>query len=218
MKHTPSLPVTNQHTTREGWLLAATNELRPYFGMYRYTLPEKIRFSISFTSTGKRGHMAGECWHPEQSDDQHFEIIIRIDNADPEEVLGVLVHELIHSILPPAEKHSKKFREIALRIGLEGEMRHTRPNPSLKERLRALAASLGLLPHAKLNFIGASDVPKKQHARHLVAECGADGCGYLVQISAKWARAALPICPMNPEHGKLACEIPDDSGDEKDNL
>ena len=27
----------NTHTTREGWLQAATNELRPYFSGYGYT-------------------------------------------------------------------------------------------------------------------------------------------------------------------------------------
>ena len=214
MKQTPPLPSTNLHTTREGWLLAATNELRSYFQLYVYTLPDKIRFSIAFTSTGKRGHMAGECWHAEASNDQHYEIIIRIDNDDPVEVLAVLVHELVHTILPPTVKHGKEFRDIALRIGLEGEMRHTRPNPSLKERLIALATSLGALPHAKLNFIGSSDVPKKQRTRHLVAECSTDGCGYRVQISAKWARAALPTCPMNSKHGRLVCDIPDDNGTE----
>jgi hypothetical protein len=207
---------TNTHATREGWLLAATNELRPYFEKFGYRLPEKIRLSIGFTSTGKKATMPGECWHAELSDDQHYEIIIRIDKADPVEVLGVLVHELVHSLLPPTVKHGKEFRAIAHRIGLEGQMRHTQPAPVLKEHLQALATSLGPLPHAPLNYTGSSDVPRKQRARHLRAECGANGCGYLVQISAKWAKAALPLCPMNPKHGLLICDGLDDS-DENDN-
>ena len=86
----------NTHTTREGWLLAATDELRPHFADHGFTLPDKIRHALAFTSTGKRGRMAGECWHADLSGDQHFEIYIRPDKDDPLEVLGVLVHELIH--------------------------------------------------------------------------------------------------------------------------
>lgn len=205
---------TNTHTSREAWLRTATDELRPYFVKFGYALPEKIRFAIAFPSTGKRGAMAGECWHPESSDDQHFEIIIRADIADPLEVLGVLVHELVHSLLPSTVKHGKEFRVIALRIGLEGKMRHARPAPLLRERLQTLATSLGALPHAKLHFASVSDVPKKQRSRHLKAECPANGCGYLIQLSAKWAKAALPLCPMNFKHGKLVCDIPNDFDDE----
>ena len=204
---------TNTHPNRESWLHAAINELRPDFVKVGHPLPDKIRTAIAFTSTGKRGHMAGECWHPESSDDQHYEIIIRADLFDSIDVLAVLVHELIHTVLPANAKHGKEYRDIAHRIGLEGQMRHTRPTPILKERLEKLASSLGTLPHAKLNFINSSDVPKKQTTRHLKAECSADGCGYRVQISAKWARAALPICPMNPKHGALVCDMPEDADD-----
>jgi hypothetical protein len=208
---------TNAHTSRESWLRAATEELRPDFEKLGYRLPEKIRFAIAFTSTGKRGHLAGECWHPESSDDQHYEVIIRADISDPVEVLGVLVHEVVHTLLPSTVKHGKEFKNIAQRIGLEGAMRHTQPTPLLRQRLQAIAANLGPLPHAKLNFKIASDVPKKQQTRHLKAECGATGCGYLIQLSAKWAKAALPICPMNPKHGKLVCVLPDETGEEEDN-
>ena len=207
---------TNAHTTRESWLRAATDELRQDFLKLGHAVPEKIRFAIAFTSTGKRGHLPGECWHPESSSDQHFEIIIRADLAEPVVVLGELVHQLIHTILPRSVKHGKEFRDIAHRIGLEGQMRHTRPTPILHERLLKLAANLGTLPHGKLNFSPSIEAPKRQVTRHLKAECGEDGCGYLVQISAKWARAALPLCPMNAEHGKLLCEIPDYTDEDND--
>lgn len=209
---------TNAHTTREGWLRAATSELHQDFERLGFTLPEKIRFAIAFTSTGKRGHRTGECWHPEASDDQHHEIIIRADLFDPVEVLSELTHQLIHSLLPPTVKHGKEFRNIAQRIGFEGAMRHPQPTPLLKQRLQAIAANLGELPHAKLNFVGSSDVPKTQQTRHLKAECGANGCGYTFQISAKWAKAALPVCPMNPKHGRLVCDVPDRGDDNAANL
>ncbi len=57
---------------------------------------------------------------------------------DPAEVLGILVHELVHAALPPDAKHGKAFRDAALRIGLEGPMRHALPGAVLKERLTQL--------------------------------------------------------------------------------
>ena len=197
------------HDTRESWLRSATNDLNLLFEPLGFTLPQKIRHAIAFTSTGKRGQSQGECWHPPASADGHFEIIIRSDIADPVEVLSVLVHELIHTLLPPEIKHGKAFKEIARRIGLEGKMRKATPSVLLKERLNALADSLGPLPHAKLDFAAASDVPRKQAARLLKAECGAS-CGYTIRIAAKWVKAGLPICPVNAKHGTLVCPLPDD--------
>ena len=200
----------NTHTTREGWLLAATEELRPYFAKLGYVLPDKIRLALAFTSTGKRGRMAGECWHSDSSDDRHFEIYIRPDIADPVEVLGILVHELIHTLLPPRVKHGKEFRDIALRVGLQGKMRQTTPTQILTERLQIIAANIGTLPHAKLNFTSAAEAPKKQANKWLKAECGA-ACGYSIRITAKWAKEGLPVCPINPKHGRLVCDMPDDA-------
>jgi hypothetical protein len=205
----------NVHTSRESWLQAAANELRPYFEKLGYTLPDKIRFAIAFTSGGRRGRIAGECWHPIASADQHYEIIIRADMADSIVVLGILVHELVHSLLPPAAKHGKEFKEVALRVGLEGPMRHAYPTPILKEHLQTIAANIGPLPHAKLNFVGASDKPKKQAVRYLKAECPAT-CGYTFRITAKWAKAGLPNCPVNAKHGVMICKIPDDDGEQDD--
>ena len=203
----------NMHTTREAWLRSGTDDLRSYFATFGYKIPENIRHSIAFTSSGKRGHMAGECWHPVASDDQHYEIFIRADKSDPDEVLGILVHELTHTLLPPSIKHGKQFKTIATRIGLEGKMREAMPGPSLRERVHALAAMLGPLPHAKLNFIGGSDVPKKQGTRYLKAECGVS-CGYCIRLTAKWAREGVPVCPIDTSHGPLKCDIPKDSDDD----
>ena len=199
---------TNDHNSRESYLRAATNELRPYFAKHGLILPEKIRFAIAFTSHGKKGKVAGECWHAGASDDGHHEIIIRADFADPAEVLGILAHELVHAALPPDVKHGKAFREAALRIGLEGPMRHAMPGAVLKERLNELASSLGPFPHARLNFDRVTlagevvaDRPKKQGTRMLKAECLGAGCGYTVRVAARWIKDCGP--PHCPKHGAM---------------
>ncbi|MFZ3327203.1 MAG: transcription elongation protein SprT [Methylocella sp.] len=198
----------NDHTYREAYLRAATNELRPYFAKLGLTLPDKIRYAVAFTSHGKKGKVAGECWHAGASDDGHHEIIIRADFADPAEVLGILAHELVHAALPPDVKHGKAFREAALRIGLEGPMRHAMPGAVLKERLNELASSLGPFPHARLNFDRVTlagevvaDRPKKQGTRMLKAECLGAGCGYTVRVAARWIKECGP--PHCPKHGAM---------------
>lgn len=201
----------NIHSTREGWLRAATNELRSYFEKIGYPLPDNIRFAIAFTSSGKKGHRRGECWHPASSADQHFEIIIRADIDDPVEVLGLLVPQLIHTLLPLEAKHGKQFRDIALRVGLEGPMRHATPTAMLAERLRAIASALGPLPHARLEFAALSGSVKKSGAKYLKAECST--CGYTVRLIEKWAKAGLPVCPVDVEHGALVCALPEDDAD-----
>jgi hypothetical protein len=199
----------NIHSTRENWLRAATDELRPYFDKLGYSLPRNIRFAISFTSTGKRGRIPIECWHPALSADQHFEIIIRIDLSDPLEVLEHLVAVLVHTLLPAAARRGKEYKAIALRIGLEGPMRHATPTPIMRERLQTIVGNLGPLPHATLHYASSPNAPKKQTARMLKAACGA-ACGYTIRLAEKWARAGLPLCPIDKEHGPLMCDMPDE--------
>src|ERR1700677_4444281 len=194
---------------RESWLRSATVALRPYFESCGFPIPENIRFAIDFPSTGRKGSRIGECWHSSTSDDGNFEIIIRADIADPVEVLGVLVHELVHAVLPADAGHGKLYRDAAIKIGLEGKMRHALPNQLLRPRLVDVAESLGTLPHARLNIERGrdnrpADQPKKQKARLLKAECGGGDCGYTVRITAKWVDdIGAPLCPR---HGAMAVE------------
>src|SRR3954447_14418696 len=207
---------SNQPDTREGWLRAATGELRPYFAECGYTIPDNLRFAIAFTSTGRKGKRIGECWHSSTSNDAHYEIFLRADLAEPVEVLGVLVKELVHTLLPPDAGHGKLFKAAAIKIGLQGPMRQARPGPLLHDRLKALTDMLGPLPHARLDISQQSMVarvvpvgqPKKQRARMLKAECETEGCGYLVRVAASNVRKKGP--PGCPEHGAMRVDLPDD--------
>src|SRR5271154_1583589 len=206
---------SNYHDTREGWLRAATNELRPFFTRCGFPLPEKIRFAIGFPSTGRKGNRVGECWHSSTSADEHYEIFIRADLDEPPKVLGVLVHELVHAVVPIDAKHGKKYRDVAVKIGLTGKMVHAMPGELLQKRLDDLAVSLGPLPHARLNIErgadnrGPADRPKKQGTRMLKAECEIDGHGYIVRVAASHVRTdGPPICPKHRE--PMMVDLPED--------
>ena len=211
MKMQKARNVANDHSSRESWLRAATDELRPYFLKFGLVIPEAIRFSIAFTSQGKKSKVAGEVWPAEATDDGHCELIVRADFADPMDVLGILVHQLIHASLPPDTKHGKLFRDAALRLGMDGPLRHALPGAALRERLNELAAALGPLPHARLNFdrvtlagLAIADRPKKQTTRMLKAECLARGCGYTVRVAARWLADCGP--PHCPKHGPMTAQ------------
>jgi hypothetical protein len=211
---------SNYYDSRESWLRAATNELRSYFAGCGYPLPNKIRFSIGFPSTGRKGNRVGECWHSSTSDDEHFEIFIRADWAEPGQVLGVLAHELVHAVVPVDARHGKLYRAAALKIGLQGKMVHALPGILLQKRLDDLAASLGPLPHARLNIErgadnrGPADRAKKQRARMLKAECEVDNHGYVVRVAASHVRNdGPPICPKHKQ--PMTVDLPEDEAGEE---
>lgn len=212
----------NRHDTREGWLAAATHDLRPYFSKCGYEIPDKMRFSIGFASNGRQGRRRGELWHGVTSEDGTFELFIRADVDDPAEVLGILVHELVHACLPIDAGHGPKYRDAAQKVGLVGPARDAMPGLMLSQKLAALAADLGPLPHARLNIErgrdnrGPADRAKKQKARLLKAECTAEGCGFSVRVTSKWLdQVGAPHCPAHGEMSISKKPAPDDD-DETD--
>ena len=220
----PSPPTSNRHEFREGWLRAATVELRPYFASAGYNIPENIRFAIAFTSTGRKGNRRSESWHASSSADNNYEVFIRADIADPVELLGLLVKELVHTALPDGAGHGREFREAAMKIGLLPPMRETKPAPHLVERLEKIAAMLGPLPHDRLNItlepLSAVNPAKPfdhaislnghrtQTSRMFRAACKAPGCTFLVRVAAEKVREIGP--PHCPRHGAMEVDLPAD--------
>src|SRR3954447_18017607 len=125
----------NVHDSRENWLRSATDMIRPHFESCGYSLPANIRFAIAFPSTGRRGARVGECWHSDTSEDGNFELIIRADIAEPVEVLGVLVHELVHAVVPVDAGHGKFYREAAMKLSLPANKRKAIPKGLLRDKL-----------------------------------------------------------------------------------
>ena len=183
-------------TTREEYLNAAVEELRPVFDARGLPLPDKIRVTCGFPSQKARSqHRAiGEHWSPAASSDGHHEILISPVMDDPFEVFGVLVHELCHAATD-GDGHKGRFPPLARAMYLEGKPSATTIGTQFRTQFQMLVESLGEYPHAALN-VGKQR--KVQATRMLKAFCPA--CGYTIRLTAKWAYDSagnpnLPICP-----------------------
>lgn len=177
--------------TREEWLSAAVEELRPVFDSLN-PLPEKIRVTCGFPSVRSTAlkKRIGEHWSPKASEDQTHEILISPVLDDSVEVFAVLVHELAHAATD-GDGHQGRFPATVRSLSLEGKPSQTYAGDAFKQRFKDLIDGLGPYPHAKLN-VGSH---KKQSTRMLKAVCPA--CGYTVRLTSKWLAVGLPICPVD---------------------
>lgn len=175
---------------RETWLHAVAARMEPWFD----DLPP-LRFAIGFPSTGKKGRRIGEIWDGANSEDGHFEVLIRPDLDDPVEVAAVLAHELVHAAVGLQAGHGRPFRKVATAIGLEGKMTATVPGDAFKRSVAPILQAVGPLPHARLSF-GQSSGPKKQTSRLVKVTC--PECGYTVRVTRKWLdTSGAPLCPVH---------------------
>jgi hypothetical protein len=186
--------------SREDWLVALTKELQPLFISVGAKIPDRVRTSMSLTR-GKKS--IGICFDADNSKDQTYEILIRIDKDDPMEVAEILVHELIHASVGLECRHGGEFKRVALDLGLEGKMTATHASDALQARLQPILDALGAFPHASLDLGGRNSTgPKKQGTRMKKVTC--EECGYTVRVANKWIQLAVPECPM--QHGVMKVE------------
>lgn len=192
------------YPTREEWLNAAVEQIRPWFREIGVSLPTNIRVSCAWSKNAKKGAVAW-CWKTENSADGSTEIQVTPEIDVPRSILANLIHELIHAADNCASKHSGFFRETAKRIGLTGKMTCTTAGPDLDLKLVGLATRLGEYPHAALNPANPADDKPKQTTRMLKATCPMDG--YTIRLTRKWADVGLPSCPCSME---MELEVKDD--------
>jgi hypothetical protein len=203
--------------TREDWLIAATVRIRPILeSMAGLELPA-VRVTCGWPSkggTGGKKRTIGECWNPEASSDGHAEVFINPMEADPQTVLAILTHELIHACLPKGTGHKAPFVKAAKAVGFATPVTQLTMPDELLAWVCPLVAALPDYPHAAINPRGAEGEKKKQTTRMIKAECllehDGEPCGYTVRLTAKWIKAAgAPICPRHRE--PMFCDMPDDA-------
>lgn len=194
--------------SREDWLNAAVQELRPQFAKAGYVLPEKIHVSCGWPGGGggRKNKRIGECWDPGASGDGHFEMFMSPVLADSSRVLDVLVHELVHVAVGLKAGHRAPFAKCAAAMYLQAPWTATTAAPGFDTEIEApVLKALGCAyPHAAM-VRGEHTGPKKQGARLIKVTCAADGaaggCGAVFRITRTWIDAAderdglrCPVC------------------------
>jgi hypothetical protein len=188
--------------TREQWLENAVLALRPLFDEHDVELPQ-VRVSVGWPSsraTSTSNRTIGECWKRGAASDGVSQIFISPTLHDAVDVLGVLIHELIHAWDNGASGHKgnvKKregFRWLATAVGLEGKMTATTIGYDLGNKLVPMSDALGQYPHSALRVAGNV---KTQSTRMLKLECPSDG--YIVRTTQKWLDVGVPTCPCGTE-------------------
>lgn len=159
------------HTTRESWLVAAADALAPLLHEAKLQ-PAPLRLSCGWPARGALSptkRRIGECWPMDRAQsDGHAHVFVSPYIAEPVEVLGTLLHELVHASLPAKAKHGRTFAKACRVVGLEGKPTETVAGETLVARLNAdILPALGEYPHASID---ASTRPK-QGTRMRLYEC-----------------------------------------------
>jgi hypothetical protein len=204
-----------KHETREQYLKAAVELMRPLFKNKGYEIPP-LHVTCGWPSSGGLGRTRktiGQCWDSTASSDQKHQIFISpwLKDNDPTGPLSTLVHEVVHAVVGIAAKHGKKFKDCATAVGLEGKMTSTNAGPELMENIKGWELELGEYPHAKLD--PSMSPVKKQSTRMYKCECLT--CGFVVRTARKWLdEIGIPHCP---KHGRMESDyIQEDEGGEGD--
>ena len=184
--------------TREEWLMAVVEELRPLFKQAGTPLPaaKLMRFTVSFPWQGARASIIGQHFPVSMSKDGTHEMLVHPKMDDPYQVVGTVCHELVHAACPPDAKHGPLFKKLGKAVGLVGKPKFMGNGPEFDKAVTdPLLKKLGAYPHAGFDVHGKNGV-KKQSTRLLKCEC--PDCGYLARVSAKWIDdVGPPVCPTD---------------------
>ena len=159
------------HTTREAWLQAACTLVAPILDQGGVTALSDVRVSCGWPARGALSmtrRSMGECWHGENNKDHLAHVFVSPCLEDACEVVGVLVHELIHASLPPKTGHKAAFARAAMACGLDGKPTATTVGDALAKRINAeILPALGSYPHQAID----RSARKPQRTRLLLWEC-----------------------------------------------
>lgn len=185
--------------TREEWLLSAVEMLRPIFAERGYIMPEKVKATIGFPSSGGTGKVIGQCHSDLASAGGFHETFISPRLEDATRILGVLVHELGHATVGVQHGHKAPFKRFCKALCLEGKPTATTEGEAFKQMVSPILAELGPLPHKALVVMNQ----KRQKGRNLKVECPC--CGF------KFRAAKQPLLDgsaLDAQGRHVNCPIP----------
>lgn len=186
---------------REAWLADASRLLGEWLTEAGEDVPA-MHISVGFPGgRSNRLRTVGQCWHTDASADGVNQIYISPIRGEDEtrNVLGTLLHEMIHAVDNCESGHRGNFARIAKGLGFVAKLTSAdNRTDELNERLDGLIERLGQFPHSALTS-GArgSEEPKKQSTRMIKLVCPDDG--YNVRTTRKWIETGLPSCPCGAD-------------------
>ena len=169
---------------REQYLIQATKRLaKAIFKPAGIEVPTDVKVTCGFPvsgGAGSRKRTIGQCFNRASSKAGVNEIFISPTIADTYEVLGTLIHELVHAVDDCVNGHTGEFVRMAKAVGLTGKPTQcgAEKGTELWDKLEAYIAKHGEYPHEELMVEG-----KKQTTRMLKIECPC--CGFKVRASRK---------------------------------
>lgn len=189
------------YETREAWLIAAAEALAHILENADVQMVP-IRVSVGWPGgRGKKSTVVGQCWASVACSDgipQIFMSPVR-GEADTQNVLGTLLHEMIHAVDDCQSGHRGNFVKIARAVGFLPKFTSSdNRTTELSDQLDEIAENLGAFPHAAIDLgVRGSEEPKKQGTRMLKVVCPSDG--YTLRTTQKWLDVGLPTCPCGEE-------------------
>ena len=191
-----------KYPTREEWLIAATDAMRPLFKQVGNPIPDAVQVSTGWPSRGatsSKSRRIGECWDASCAEDKRPHVFISpvLDNTGNFGVLPTLLHEHIHAAVGNKCGHKGPFKRVAKALGLQGKMTATTASPELMTKLDEINKVLGPYPHGPLHNVEKRRT-KRDECRLLKCEC--EDCGYTLRTTKKWLESkGAPLCPCNKQ-------------------
>ena len=185
----------HKYRTREEWLIAAIEALRPLYEEHGHEIPA-YQVSVGWPGgRSKKSTTVGQCWPTHAADDGSASIFVSPVVKNPLEVLEILGHELIHAIDDCESGHRGNFAKIFTQVGFIGRKTTHEAGPELVEKMKAILNELGRYPHGQMKREAKGAAKQKTYMLKLEAIC----CGYLVRTTQSWIDQGLPSCPCGNE-------------------
>lgn len=182
---------------REHWLTKASETLTEHVTLQSGLNPSSVKVSCGWPSTralSLKKKSIGECWHHDTLEQEDSHIFISPCISDPIEVLGVLLHELGHSALPPKTGHKAPFKKFMVAVGLTGKPTATEVSSDSSDPLRIylkrLGSELGEYPHQSID----KTLKPKQSTRLRLYECA---CPIKLRVAKDDLHAKCEDCQEN---------------------
>lgn len=196
------------HPTREAWMLAAVDAMRPWYAEAGLAPVPEVRISVGWAGgRGSKKGVRGQCWASHTTSDKRPAIFVTPDQEDPLTILGIVLHEMNHASDDGVSGHRGVFAKNAEALGfLKPWTSSDGKTDGLRERLAALLPTLGTFPHGAITdrthgltgLLGGPGGAPVQSTRMLKVTC--TGCGCILRMTQKWINeAGLPTCGCGGE-------------------